>query len=213
MDAEKYEKNGVFYDRPTHILDYFNPPELVDWKIRTPPAEVRRISRIALKHGSRIDELIRQGKEPKKSDDLEIKNCYKAWMKWKSDFMVKDEDIEFPETFYDEENRLAGTPDIYWRPRRMMIDVKSSKSVHEGYLFQVGGFYSRHPKYPTDEVAILRSDKEIAEYQFVTNTSLKLSLEELRASFDGLVKYYRGYKRVQSTLNPKEKVYDGSYSE
>ena len=210
MDEEQYSKDGKFYDRPTHILDYYKPPELVAWLIRTPASDVRKISRLALKHGKHIDELIRTNKAPKKSDSLEVKNCHKAWLKWKDDFMVKDEDLEFPETFYDEGNMLAGTPDIYWKPKKIMIDVKSSKSLHEGYYLQVGGFYSRHPNYEVEEVAILRLDKELAEYEMTTNTKLKLTLEELRASFDGLVSYYRGYKRVQSTFDPKERVYDGT---
>ena len=213
MDGEFYEKDGKKYDRPTHMLDYFTPPELVDWKIRTGATEAKRISRIALKHGARIDELVRSGKDPKKSDSDEVKSCHLAWNQWKSDNLVKDEDIEFPGTFYDEVLGVAGTPDIYWKARRMMIDLKSSKAVHEGYLFQVGGFYSRHPDFVVERVAILRADKEIKQYEFRTNENLKLSLEELRASFEGLVTYYRGYKRVQGALKPKEKVYDGSSCE
>lgn len=205
MDGEFYLKDGLSYDRPTHILDYFAPPGLVEWKIRVGNREANRISKIALRHGKDIDELIRSGKEPKKSESLEVKNCYKAWLKWKEDYSPKR--LLFPETGYCNSRMIAGTPDIYWEDALTLIDIKSSKAIHENYFFQLGCYASLLPC-RIETLAVLRLDKELGEYEFVTNKKVNLSINDCIAAFDGLLSYYRRYKRVQSTLEPKEKVYD-----
>lgn len=211
MDGEFYEREGRRYHRPTHVLDYFAPPELVDWKIKTGRAEARRISRIALKHGSRVDELVRTGDAVTSKDDPEVRNCLKAFYKWKSDYGVGE--LVFPATHYCEIRGIAGTPDVYWEKAQDLIDVKSSKRIHESYLFQVGGCYASLVPFPVKRVAILRLDKELGDYEYVTNEKLGLSLEELKHGFNGLLDYYKAYKRVQSALKPKEKVYDGTSGE
>lgn len=213
MDGEFYERDGRFFDRPTHMLDYFAPPELVEWKVKTGFAESNRISRIALRHGSKIDELVRTNKAPKKSDSPEVLSCWKAWEKWKNDYAPGE--LLFPETQYDDVRLIAGTPDIYWPLRRMIIDVKSSKMVRPSYFFQTGGAYAgfKSLPFPVERVGILRLDKELEDYEFVTNEQLGLSLPLLQKGFNGLVDYYKVYKLVQSTLKPKEKVYDGNDSE
>lgn len=212
MNDERYEKDGKFYDRPTHILDYFYPPELVDWKVRVGATDANKISRLALKHGSRIDELVRSGKDPKKTDSDEVKSCWIAWKKWLDEYQPKK--LIFPETAYCNTRMIAGTPDIYWEERQELIDVKSSKALHEGYLFQVGGCYASLPlPFPVKSIAILRLDKEIQGYAYTTNKQLGLELPVLTNGFNGLLAYYRTYKLVQSTLKPKEKVYDGNSCE
>jgi hypothetical protein len=207
VDGEFYEKEGKLYGRPSHILDYFAPPELVDWKARTGLTEAKRISRIALKHGSRIDELIRESKAPKKSDSIEVVNCFRAWSKWLSDYSPKF--IVFPPTGYCEKRMVAGTPDIYWEDQQDLIDVKSSKSVHENYFFQLG-FYASVSTSPIKRLAVLRLDKELGEYEYVTNEKVGMTVQDCIDGFNGLLAYYGRYKRVQSALKPKEKVYDGS---
>lgn len=213
MDGPVYIKDGKEYLRPTHVLDYFYPPELVDWKIDIGRKEANKISRAALKHGKKIDELIRANKEPSKKDSEEVKSCWKAWMKWVGDFQPGE--LIFPETQYDEERMVAGTPDIYWVRQRMIIDIKSSKELHEGNFFQTGGCYAHFTSlpFPVERVGIVRLDKEIENYEFMTNEQLGLSLPILKKGFDGLVDYYRVYHRLKMKLQPREKVYDGSNSE
>jgi len=204
-----YERDGKEYDRITSITDYFTPPELVAWKVRTPPDDAKRISKLALKHGSKVDSLIRDNKEPGKSDDIEIFKCLEAYHKWREEFGKMT--LIFPDTAYCDDRMIAGTPDVYWVEQETLIDIKSSKSLHEGYFFQVGGGYAsfKHP-FKIRNIAILRLDKELGEYAYTTNDKLGISLPNLICGFNGLLVYYRMYKAVQSTLKPKEKVYDGT---
>lgn len=205
MDAEFYEKDGRQYDRPTRILDYFSPPELLEWKVRTGLKEAGRISRIALKHGKRIDELIRATKEPKKGDSPEVHKCYAAWLKWVDCYCPGP--LVFPETLYCEARMIAGTPDIYWPEMEDLIDVKSAKTVHENYFFQLGCYASMLP-FPVKRLAVLRLDKELGEYEYVTNEQMGLSVADCVNGFNGLLIYFKLYQRAQSALKPKERVYD-----
>ena len=204
VNHDYYEKDGKKYERPTNILNYFAPPEYVEWKVRTGNREANKVIKIAMKHGSRVDELIRTSNKPDNKDSSEINNCWKAWNKWKADYSVVE--IEFPKTAYCDYRMLAGTPDVLWG--KCLIDIKTSKTIHENYFFQLGAYASLIP-YNVKELAILRLDKELGEYEFVNNEKVGLSVEDCILGFNSLLAYYRRYKQVQSTLQPKEKVYDG----
>ena len=77
-DFEFYEIGGRKYQRFSTIMDYFPHPKLVEWKVSLGKAEAGKISRAALKEGSRIDEytyLDWQGAKPKlpKKDEHDFK--------------------------------------------------------------------------------------------------------------------------------------------
>ena len=59
MDDKYYVKDGVSYERVTSILNYFQSPDLVKWKLRVGAKEAKRISTIAMKRGTNVDEAIR----------------------------------------------------------------------------------------------------------------------------------------------------------
>jgi len=160
---------------------------------------------LALKHGKRIDDLIRENKEPNKKDSMEVKSCYRAWILWKSVFLP--DELIFPETHYCEIRKIAGTPDIYWLGAQDLIDVKSSKTIHENYFFQLGCYASLLP-YPIKRLAVLRLDKELGSYEYVTNEKMGLSISDCVNAFNGLLIYYKIYKMAQSAIKPKERVYD-----
>ena len=83
MDDHYYSKDGKQYERVTRILDYFSNPELVAWKVKVGQKEAGKVSRIALKCGKAVDEMIRASRIPKLKDSDEIKSCLKAWKSWK----------------------------------------------------------------------------------------------------------------------------------
>lgn len=197
MDGEFYNKDGVLYNRPTNILDYFTPPELVDWKVKVGNKTANLISRQALKHGSRIDSLIRANNEPIKKDSDEVKNCWKAWVSWKERHLIGN--IVFPETLYCNKRMVAGTPDLYFPEMQELADIKSSKSIHENYFFQLG-FYASVLPYPIKRVTVIRLDKTSGVYEYVNNEQVGLSVADCINGFNGLLLYYRAYKRAQSAF-------------
>lgn len=165
---EFYERGGKQYKRFSNVMDYFQHPKLVDWKIRMGKADAGKISRAALKHGSRVDELCGQDWQDgsyklKKADGAEVQSCMKAWEAWKSDYSEVYKDIQgMQETVFYDDWGCAGTLDI--RTSKAILDIKSSKRVSLPYWVQTA-FYNREYKLP--ERWILRLSKEFGVYEFV----------------------------------------------
>ncbi len=200
MDDEFYQKQEKSYERVTRVLDYFAPPELVSWKVKVGQKMAGIVGRQAIKTGKCVDEMIREGRIPKAKDSQEVKNCMIAWDAWKTDYAPSN--IEFPSTLFCEKRLLAGTPDFIWKDGDELSDIKTSNSVRESYFFQLGAYASLLPKTPK-RISVLRLDKKLANYEFVTNESVGLSIYDCINGFNGLLLYYRAYQRVQSTLNRK----------
>lgn len=219
-DNEFYEKDGKNYHRPTRILDFFTPPELAEWKIKqaveenlekrkkNPDANItssNQISKLALKHGSRVDELIRSNEDPTKKDSSAILSCITAYRKWKNDYNVDHADLVFPETFFHNGLWVAGTGDFYWKASKTFIDAKSSKSIREAYFFQLG-FYSLDDKYDIDSLAVLRLDKEIADYEYLTNDKIGMTVTECQDGFKAALEYYKYYQLFKKAISPREPI-------
>lgn len=207
MDLLYYEKDGVKYDRPTHILDHFPDPKLVDWKVKVGKKTAGLISRQALKIGSRVDELIRMGEKPKKADNDEVKNCMKAWEKWRERY---PEPITFPNTAYCEARKIAGTPDFYMEESRILVDIKTSVAIRASYWLQVGGCYLSLPlPFAALDVAILRLDKKNGDYEFVKASDKGLDLDILRMGFNGAVNFYRVNQYIENLTKERKAINEG----
>jgi hypothetical protein len=209
VDDNFYHLNGKDYERTTRIIGYFLVPELVDWKVRVGNKAANLVMKKSGTFGTLIDAEIRKDwRNPKTSKQtFESQNCFKAW----NDFVKEQgvEDVEFPNTLYDEEEKVAGTPDFVWNGGRYLDDIKTTNSVKPSHFIQLGSYANKLPQKP-ERLGIIRLDKETGIYQYVTNEHLHLSVDECIMMWKSTLYNYRMYHRVQSTLKPKERVYNGN---
>jgi len=75
-----YTIDGGRYDRLTSVLGYFQPQELIDWKMKVGPEEAERIGGEARAIGTRVDSIagmIFKGEEYDLKDDCQgvLKLC------------------------------------------------------------------------------------------------------------------------------------------
>lgn len=205
MDGEFYEKDGKKYDRITKITDYFSPPELVEWKVKVGKKEANRISRIALKFGKEVDERIRANPfspAVKKKDKPEVVNAINAWNSWLIHY--EPVDFRFPDTLYDEERMIAGTPDFDWLDRQgdwTSTDVKTSREIRPANFFQLGGYESMRV-IKNKRVAIIDLSKSLGMFDYITNEKLGLSVDACINGFNEVYLHYRIYQYLQSRLKP-----------
>lgn len=208
MDAEYYFKDDVAYERVTRILDYFTTPELVDWKVRVGKKEAGRIARVATKFGSRVHEIIETGCEVSKKDGEEVRNCIKAFNSWRADFA--NPELNNGKTLFCEKRKIAGTPDAMWGS--VLIDFKTSREVKASHFVQLGAYASLMEEKPKS-LAILRLDKQLGIYEWVTNEKIGVTVDQCMASFNYLLGYYRFYNMVQSAIKPNMATPEGEEDE
>lgn len=160
LDREKDEAIHV-----TQVLDYFMPPELVEWKLDEGRAEANRIGKKAMKIGTRVDELIKNEGQPKKSDSVEVQSCFKAYEKFREDY--KPVSVKPCKRLYFEMLgfKITGEPDldIAFPNYNVLTDIKGSNRIDIKHWIQdtVYASVTGHQK-----VAILRLDKITEDYHF-----------------------------------------------
>lgn len=192
-----YERDGLKYRRVTSVLDYFNCPELVRWKVRVGVKEAGRISKEALKIGSRVDGLCetdwRDGTYSlKKSDSPAVLNCMKAWEAWKRDYADVFADIKAMQTVHWHDDwRVAGTSDIL--TGHAVLDIKTSKRIALPYWIQTA-VYNRDAG--LDTAYILRLDKELGIYEFVKRPD-EYSQDYLETLFVGILNAYNYFNETE----------------
>lgn len=178
----------------TEVLDTFIPKGLLDWYLKTGKVEAKRIGTIAMKIGSRVDELIQQDctvgdykLSPK--DGIEVRNCMKAWGDFKRDYEPKIQAVQVE--VKDEEKKLIGHIDLVMNNR--VVDVKCASSIKDNYWLQVAQYENMYYEPALFGLAILRLDKNLATYQFMTHEQAKISPAQCRKVFDGLLEAHRFY--------------------
>lgn len=195
-DYDQYEKNGVLYTRVSTILDYFIPPELADWRAREGNRKANLEEKEALIVGDLIDQLITFEEEfssvkPEipEAYKREVMSCYEGYLKFKKERGFKV--VNMQKTEYSEEYLVAGTWDMELEGG-ILCDVKSNRSrIWKKNFLQVAAYnWMREKRLP--EIAILRLDKDIGDYEFKRIGGLEaVKLEEL---FRYLVELYGFYK-------------------
>jgi len=185
-----YRKEGVCYDRLTKVLDFFQAPELIAWKVKTGQKEIRRIQSKALKMGTLVHGLIHEEfKEGAirimKSVPKEVLNCLTAYKAWKVDWTPKIKSME--QTHFDELDRVGCTYDMELEDT--LVELKTSKYIDKKYWIQlaVNNEVSRLRK---PYVAVLRLDKEMGLYDY----QRQLAKFEWLDVFDAMLKVYRFMK-------------------
>ena len=178
----------------TEVLDAFIPKGLLSWYLKTGAKEAKRLSTVAIKIGSRTDELIQQdintgNYKLSSKDPIEVKNCMEAWRQFKADYQPKISAVQVE--VKDEEQKVVGHIDLILN--NLTTDVKCASSIKDNYWLQTGK-YDKMYQVPTDGLAILRLDKNLATYQFVTNKQAGVDRDHCVKVFDGLLLAYRYYQ-------------------
>lgn len=173
----------------TEILDAFIPKGLLSWYLRTGAKEAKRLSTVAMKIGSRVDELIQTdittgSYKISAKDPIEVTNCMDAWKQFKQDYSPNITGVQIE--VKSEEEKLVGHIDIIFNNR--VVDVKCASSIKPNYWLQVSK-YADMSKMPLKGVAILRLDKNLGTYQYVEKDGWQDVV-----IFDALLKAYRYYQ-------------------
>lgn len=193
------------FDRVTYVLDHFYPPELVDWMVRVGKKEAKKVSTLAMKLGTSVDDAVRiDFKNPllKKASQEQI-SCVKAWNSWVIDHGV--DDIVFLERMVCRVRMITGQPDIYLPSINELDDIKCANSIKPQYFFQLGAYASMMMNKPR-RLGVVRLDKKSGLYEYVTNEDVGLSVQDCIDAFNAILYYFRQTKRVQSILKPREEV-------
>lgn len=202
MPTTKQEKLDGFIS-VTEVLDFFIPKGLLDWYLRTGKSESKRLSTVAMKIGTRVDELIQQdvvdGRYKLTSkDSIEVRNCMEAWNQFKQDYSPV---IKATQTvLVDAMSKVTGHSDII--TDNTLIDVKCSSSIRDNYWIQVSKYYDmiEVDEFQTvSRVAVLRLDKNLGTYEYKTDIDAKISKSECVRVFDGLLAAYRYYNPQRGT--------------
>ena len=187
--------------RVTHAVDYFKTPEFMAWRERVGTREANATGKKATTIGSRLHEIIESGDYHALSkDSKEVKNCLQAFLKWKERYHV--ENFQLPPRLNDEAIGLTGQPDFLWIDKKELVDFKTSKEIWPSNFFQLGGY--KRLGIDAKTVAILRLDKEIGEFEYITNEMIGLSLESLVDAFEANFKHYQYYTHIQRKLSHEE---------
>lgn len=203
MDSEYYEKDGKKYDRVTKIINYFQVPEISEWRARVGNKAANLVLKKTGVFGTMIDAAIRDNWKNPKVDkkSAESKMAISAWNSWLSDYSPTD--IKFPETLFSDRLMVAGTPDF--KIKKIIYDIKCSSSVKPVYFAQLGA-YAHLLNEQVEDLIVLRLDKKTGMYECVKASSIGLSVDECSNMFFGILYYYRTYKQVQNALKEKGEI-------
>jgi hypothetical protein len=200
-NSSYYIKDGLLYDRASTILDFVIEPWMVEWKQKVGKVECGKRSRLALKIGSRVDELVERdcldgSYSLKKSDLPEVHSCMSAWDKFKQRYDVSV--LSTQETVYNKELRVAGTLDLILLINGvvMLVDIKSSISISIKYWLQTSFYYWTKELRKINGnscTGIIRLDKQASEFEFMDNNKANMPLEQSRDAFRNQVNLYRFY--------------------
>lgn len=174
--------------RVSEVLEYFQDPHLVEWKIKVGKKEARRLSTMALKIGSRVDDLIKGRGHMEKNESQEVRNCMEAYHRWRMDYDPMS--LMFPERLYDEDRQITGEPDCLWVAKNTLIDFKTSARVSWKYWLQLSAYASMLELLP-EKLAVLRLDKNLGEYQYLNNEEAGFDIQRGIEAFNGLLVAYR----------------------
>lgn len=103
------------------------------------------------------------------SDNVTVRRCVDAWMKWDLENQIEWEESE--RLVYSKAYETTGTLDQVGRipgtGTRRLFDVKSSKDIFDEYWLQIGGYWGMYNeemvflgRQEVDEAQIIRLDKE-----------------------------------------------------
>lgn len=200
-NADFYERDGRKYLRVTRVLDYFQPTELVEWKLRVGKREASRVSTIALKSGTAVHEAVEailNGGVPKKTDSVEVMAATRAFLDWSESYLLDKTGVRQEVTQFCERRMIAGTYDLLVPSMDTLVDLKTSKRISSTYFLQLGAYWSMMPESERPRyLAILVLDKQTAMYDYVrTETdAVPYDAKFFAEKFENLHDLYRLHRR------------------
>ena len=123
---------------------------------------------------------------------VESENAFNAFLKWEKEYIKKYLFTEM--TIVNKVSGYAGTLDcvaVFNNDKKYVIDFKTSKAIYSSYEMQIAAYAStfsiNNPMHATDNIGILRIDKEtgLPHWKDVTK-KYKRKLD----AFEALVKFY-----------------------
>lgn len=178
--------------RVTEVLGYFEPPELVKWRMREGNRAVNKVLNDTEKVGTRIDALIKEGLEPTSKDNIEVKNCYTAYCKWKK--IYEPREIFKQERLYGkiEGIEVTGEPDLMIDS--VLTDLKATNAIRFKNWVQLNVYEElrrQNNLLPSPMLRLLRLDRHTGSYEY---PDAKPFDERLVRMFGGLAMAYVYYK-------------------
>lgn len=179
--------------RVTAPLDYFTPPELMDWKWDMGRKEANKVFKDAEKVGTKVDLLVKEGKEPTPKDSWEVKACFEAFTKWKLIYQPKTITPQY--RLYGEllGIKITGEPDLMIDDG--LRDLKCTNAVRKKNRLQLMVYeYLRRQNNlpPAKDLGTLRLDRRTCSFQVENPYPYDESL--VVVVYGGLLKAYLYYK-------------------
>ena len=192
--------------RITEVLGYFAEPWKLEWYGKKGKAHCNKIGKAAMKIGSRVDEIIKNGERPTAKDAPEVHNCIAAFNKWKEIYkpiIIPCSRINIE--LYGQE--ISGEPDL--NIEGTLTDIKCSSKISPSYWVQdtMYTFMNTFIMAPelTEEakvrwthdtckdfkVAILRLDKVTGSFEYVVK-DYDASLVDVWVGLMRAMVYYKG---------------------
>lgn len=195
------------YDRLTHVIDYFIPPELCNYLVRTGKKESGKIKKQTAKLGTRSHKLIEDdflngGYKLVKADSYEVRQAMEAWEKFKKEYDLKIVDME--KRLYSDVYMVTARRDMLAviNGKRTLLDLKVTGAIRPKNWIQVAMnalFEEENGGEHIDELAILRLHKNLGEYEFVSRPNE----DRYRIVFEGMLNAYRFFQEEQSSKKAK----------
>lgn len=170
------------------MLDYFQEPGLISWRVKVGAKEAKRVSTVALKLGTAVHTFIETGKKVAKSDSFEYQNCCTAFERFKLE--NKFEPIQYEKELINEEYGIMGHYDCHaiLNNYPTTIDWKTSSKINLKYKIQVNTYTWLDNR--QDHSAIVRLDKNLGQYELLHEPYNP----ELVDVFLAMLKVYRAFE-------------------
>ena len=172
--------------RVTEVLNYFAEPWKLEWYAKNGKAYCNRVSKAAMKIGTRVDEIIKSCPTHSEKWDVEwftkknpeeVRNCLTAYTKWEA--VYKPKSITPCTRLFAtiDGQEVSGEPDLLVDD--VLVDIKCSTKISPAYWVQVTMYrYLDHIKHAdiavppetfkfNGKVGILRLDKQTGSYEYV----------------------------------------------
>lgn len=158
--------------RVTQVLDYFAEPWKLDWYAKNGKAHCNRVSKAAMKIGSRVDEIIKSANLVLKKEAVEVNFAINAYIKWREIYQPKAV-VPCTRLYATIEGvEVTGEPDIMVDD--VLVDIKCAAKISPKHWVQVWMYRwlmlltmdKVTPQFP-NKVGILRLDKKTGSYEYV----------------------------------------------
>lgn len=189
------------YFRISRVSSFFKTPDYLEFVEATKKADRTRLFKKATSIGTRVDSLIKTGKEPVKKDCGEVVGAYKGFLKWQVNY--PNFGIEAASRLYNDLYQITGEPDLYIN-KNEICDIKCATSIRLEYWIQQGGYLLLPNIHKIERVSILRLDKTGSDYEYIVKSKPE-ELHELKMLFVGELNKVRAYLRDKE----KERKYGG----